>query len=130
MTICLSQLPDFDEIAKKIKLTYSDSCLVSANGHSRNSWVADCFSEASLIHTKEDKWCQFNPAVGSVGVSGRECNPLPNVPDSCDRICTHCGVGSQEEVLVIKKQCGCKFRFCCEIDCETCEETRPYSSCS
>ena len=120
-------------IAKTIKQAYENSCLVSATGHSRNSWVpveGDCLSEDNLIHTKEDTWCQFNPAVGSVGVAGRVCNQRPGLPDSCDTICGHCGVGDQRNEVVIKKQCGCKFKFCCEITCEVCEETAEFSSCT
>lgn len=133
LEICHSELPSFDELAKKIKQAYMNSCLVSANGHSRNGWESKCgraITEDSLIHTAEDTWCQDKPEFGSVGVTGRECNPLHGAHGSCDTICTHCNVGSQESQVVIEKQCECKFKFCCEIDCEVCEEKKTFYSCS
>lgn len=54
--------------------------------------------------------------LGTVGMEGRVCNATSGGADRC-----------QEPVLrpgprdVRKVKCGCKFHWCCFVECETCE---------
>jgi hypothetical protein len=129
-SVCHNKLPSFSTLAKKIKQGFDDSCAVKIIGHSRSGWVSDCITDTSLIYTATNDWCQYNPAIGSPGVVGRECSPLPDVENSCNKLCGMCGRPSQRRTVKKVTQCDCQFKFCCEIKCNICTEQRTYYSCS
>lgn len=133
-SICHSELPDFEQVAKNIQKAYENSCRVTSTGQSQNQWVSQCgrdYTATDMIYRDIANWCQVNHFTGSVGVVGRECSPHLDAPNSCKKLCNdQCGRGSKDFVEVQEKQCGCKFLFCCEIHCDMCTEERKYYRCT
>ena len=134
---CHSELPNFNEVAQKIKQKYDDACLVESNGHSVNTWVAKeekCsgFTDSDLLYRINDPkaWCQINPRIGAVGVKGRVCNPHSTGPDSCENICRQCDRQAITRTVSHTIESECKFEFCCEIRCNRLETTRTEHVCS
>lgn len=130
---CISELPYFELLAKRLKQAYHDSCRVSSNGHSSNVWVSQCgrpVTPMDLIYRDVNNWCEPDHNTGSLGVVGRECSSYPNDPNSCRKLCGTCGKHSTESRLFQEFQCNCKFLFCCEIKCEMCTEQRTLFRCS
>ena len=54
-----------------------------------------------------------------LGTHGRECNRSALAIDSCNILC--CGRGYHTERVLVKEKCRCRFKFCCEIECDTCK---------
>ena len=132
-SVCHSILPEFSSLAVRIKKMYGESCKVALDGGSRSKLESVCgrpHTESDLIHKDENNWCEVNPEVGSVGVSGRECSAYADAPNSCAKICGACGRGSKEHSYEEVTQCDCSFHFCCEIHCKTCTEKKTSFKCS
>ena len=130
---CHSELPDFSYIADKIKKKYSEACKVTPNSHSENTWVSECghdFTEHDLIYREENDWCVINPSIGSVGVSGRECEVHSDGSNSCENLCTQCGSRPIEQTENIERENKCSFHFCCEIRCTVVKGQKTYHTCS
>lgn len=134
---CHTELPEFEEVALKIKQKYEGACLVESNGHSDNVWVpkeGKCsgFTDSDLLFREDDDkaWCQINPSIGAVGVTGRVCDPHSTGPDSCQNICRKCDRQTITRTVSHTIESDCKFEFCCEIRCNRVEATRTEHVCS
>lgn len=91
--------------------------LVPKNGKGKSP------SPDSLIYLEHSpNYCNRDPATGSVGTKGRRCNTThTKSADSCDLLC--CGRGYDTHIQTQKQKCNCKFRWCCEVECEECNKT-------
>ena len=66
-------------------------------------------------------FCAKNITAGSLGTQGRECNKNSTSTNSCDIIC--CGRGYDTREVTTTVKCNCEFRWCCYVDCHTCQQT-------
>lgn len=81
-----------------------------------------------LVYMEESpNYCIHNPAVGSLGTSGRVCNRTSLDMDGCNLLC--CGRGYNTMKLTVKERCMCKFRWCCEVECKTCMRSVDIHTC-
>ncbi len=135
---CWSDLPEFQEIGKKLKDFYDeDSCRVESNRLTgeNHGWIPQetCvgFTERTLLYNKDTpNHCLANPEYGIPGVAGRICDPNGSGPNSCENLCVSCGLIHPSHMVTVTKQCSCTFHFCCDIICDTCEQTDTYHTCS
>lgn len=134
---CWNQLPDFSVVGNRIKELYDNAaCLVQSNGKTglQFAWISECgraTTEMDLLYNRQSPtYCGKDSYLGVVGVSGRECDPNSDGPNSCANLCGACGRGTVENHEAIEHQCDCTFHFCCEIRCDTCNTDRIYYTCS
>ena len=130
---CYSDLPEFSIIGEKLKEKHNQACRVSTNGRTNHAWVSKCdrnFDEKDFIYRDTYNWCVPDASVGSIGVVGRECDPNSSGSNSCQNICRRCNRGVERREERVIRDCHCSFRFCCEIECTTCEVERVYYMCS
>ncbi|KAM3183081.1 hypothetical protein ACTXT7_011065 [Hymenolepis weldensis] len=85
--------------------------------------------ENELIYiTRSPSYCHHDPRYGSIGTYGRRCSVDSKGPDNCETLC--CGRDYLREVFIQQEKCKCKFHWCCEVRCETCEKTVVVSTCN
>jgi wingless-type MMTV integration site family, member 1 len=72
-------------------------------------------------------FCDRNPKLGIAGTKGRRCNETSIGMDGCDLMC--CGRGYFEQKITVRERCECIFRWCCEVECKTCERTKTIYTC-
>ena len=89
-----------------------------------------CSSRQLLFLNDSPNYCIQNEAIGSLGTSGRVCDPHTTGSDSCDYLCTQCGRGHVKVTRVHYETCYCKFTFCCDIHCFKCPRTTDMYVCS
>ena len=83
-----------------------------------------------LFLDESPNYCVRDPAVGSLGTSGRECDPHSTGPNSCENLCTQCGRGHANVTVTVEETCYCSFSYCCEIQCHKCLRTQFISVCA
>lgn len=72
-------------------------------------------------------FCRYNERTGSLGTQGRTCNGTSAGVGGCDLLC--CGRGHDSRHVKDKFNCRCRFRWCCEVTCDTCQEKRTLHTC-
>lgn len=64
-------------------------------------------------------YCYENTQAGINGTLGRYCKPGQQ-QNSCDRLCTRCGYRIKRETIQVERQCDCRFKYCCTVECKKC----------
>ena len=59
----------------------------------------------------------------SLGTKGRICGKESN----CERMC--CGRGYTTHVRIIRRSCQCQVKWCCYVQCKTCNERKQIRTC-
>ncbi|XP_076358831.1 protein Wnt-7b-like [Tachypleus tridentatus] len=72
-------------------------------------------------------YCETNLSVGSLGTVERRCNRTSKDYDGCSFMC--CGRGYNTHLLTRTTQCNCKFSWCCDVRCNTCNERLEMYTC-
>ncbi|KAK3858120.1 hypothetical protein Pcinc_035667 [Petrolisthes cinctipes] len=72
-------------------------------------------------------FCSANKRTGSLGTQGRLCNMTSASLDNCATLC--CDRGYTQTVHLVRESCRCRFRYCCEVTCDTCQTRRTVSHC-
>uniref|UniRef100_A0A5K3EGD1 Protein Wnt n=2 Tax=Mesocestoides corti TaxID=53468 RepID=A0A5K3EGD1_MESCO len=156
MRTCWRALPDFRSVGSQLRELFQDAVLVEyvnnrlvpksalyrlapvhiGNGYSR-SMASESTSITNLPMPKENElifttrspsYCHHDPRFGSIGTYGRRCSVDSKGPDNCNFLC--CGRDFRREVFLQQEKCKCKFHWCCEVRCETCEKTVVVSTCN
>ena len=133
---CVIELPEFSVFEERIRELHSRACRVQHNGATgeQSAWSSRCdrtVTNHDLIFNKDSpNYCIRDEYLGIPGVSGRECDPHSNGPNSCDNLCIHCGRTVEEHSERTEEKCECEFIFCCEIRCNTCIADRTFYTCT
>ncbi len=156
MRTCWRALPDFRSVGNQLRERFKDAVLVEyvnsrlvpksalyrlapvhiGGGYPR-SMAPDASSVSHLPMPKENElifttrspsYCHHDPRFGSIGTYGRRCSEDSKGPDNCNMLC--CGRDFRREVFLQQEKCNCKFHWCCEVRCETCEKTVVVSTCN
>jgi wingless-type MMTV integration site family protein 7 len=106
---------------------------LSANDH---SVVGDGLEKkprrSELVYLEQSpNYCDSDSSMGSLGTRGRRClgpggsrtngsSVGSGGQESCDILC--CGRGYNTHQIYRKWKCKCKFRWCCEVECQNCQE--------
>jgi wingless-type MMTV integration site family protein 6 len=72
-------------------------------------------------------YCEPNKSLGSLGTARRECDPDSLGVGGCDQLC--CDRGYTTEKIQVTENCNCRFRWCCEVICQTCRVTKYIHRC-
>ena len=73
------------------------------------------YLESSPRYCKKTKY--------SFGTKGRICGTESN----CERMC--CGRGFTTHVRIIRRSCECQVKWCCYVQCKTCNERKQIRTC-
>ncbi|XP_078469677.1 protein Wnt-8b-like [Lampetra planeri] len=74
-------------------------------------------------------YCRRNESLGAPGTLGRECRrgsggadgaDGAGADDSCERLCTACGLRVLERRVRVTSPCNCSFTWCCRVSCQQC----------
>ena len=77
--------------------------------------------------TRSENFCVQNLAMGVMGTFGRSCNSTSQGNEGCDTMC--CNRQHQKTYVTKQKKCNCKFVWCCDVKCETCNTTEVVETC-
>uniref|UniRef100_A0A1I7TG19 Protein Wnt n=2 Tax=Caenorhabditis tropicalis TaxID=1561998 RepID=A0A1I7TG19_9PELO len=129
MRTCWDSLPNFREIGMVIKDKFDGAAEVKVEkeeGAAKPRIVMKHsqfkrHTNADLVYmTSSPDFCEADPMRGIMGTKGRQCTLAPNAIDDCSLLC--CGRGYEKKVQIIEEKCYCKFIYCCEVRCESCQK--------
>jgi len=122
---CWKSMPSFRRVGDYLKHKYENSLEIPLSArpalrHPEKRIRRQSMPETELVHiVKSPNYCRSDPMKGIVGTRGRECKKTSQGPDSCHSLC--CGRGFSTHEIRYVERCQCKFVWCCEVICKTCE---------
>lgn len=130
--ICWMTLPQFRSVGDHLALVYGRAKMVEPIRAERAMKATFLKLKRSTVQDKKPNWrelvylhkspsyCDYDPAAGSLGTQGRQCNRTSADTDGCDHMC--CGRGFDARVQLVSTRCNCRFHWCCNVTCEVCSE--------
>ena len=126
----------FGRVGRFLKERYKDAMLVSTHySDSREGRVPNVLFVTGTGFAKPPKdklvylegsetYCDAIPSKGIAGTRGRVCDHTSPHSGGCHKLC--CGRGYNKIAFETKKDCRCRFHWCCWVKCEKCKikETR------
>ena len=136
--MCYRQLGNFRKVGKYLEKAYRRSIKVKLfqSGEKENMEIKLMeYDPASIKYTSKDliylenspSYCQKDLTVGSFGTVGRKCQIGGDSLNDCSILC--CDRGHTTKRQVVKEKCACKFIWCCEVRCQTCEKEQNVHHC-
>lgn len=90
-----------------------------------------------LIFSEESPdYCLANSTLASKGTLGRTCSRRkgkdvsPEERRSCRTLCKKCGFKVKKSRKRVIKTCNCKFKWCCQVECESCAKEEITLTCA
>lgn len=129
---CWLKMPQFREVGNRLKDKFDGASKVIA-GNDGKSFKPEGSTikppgKADLVYTEESPdFCKPNHKTGSLGTKGRECNSTSQGVDGCDLLCCNRGFTQRSENETVN--CRCRFKWCCDVTCDECEQKREINTC-
>ena len=132
---CVWELPKMEKVVEVLREKYENSAratiirssaklIVQHAGHKEKGEV----SSTRMLHfVASPNYCVRNSELLIHGVAGRTCSMEEGAPNSCSNLC--CESGHKTRMVTVQKACKCEFKWCCKIECETCEEEEEQHKC-
>ncbi|XP_019876942.1 protein Wnt-10a [Aethina tumida] len=149
---CWRAAPDFRFVGKTLKERFRSAILVDQNNlgdkslrslnvinqkkrrkNKQKQWTfrrnknKRDLSYDLLYYQKSPTYCDRDQSLDVSGTTGRHCNRTGVGSDSCSNLC--CGRGYNTIMDRRDEMCNCKFRWCCEVKCDTCNVEEWISVC-
>ncbi|RUS84548.1 hypothetical protein EGW08_007717 [Elysia chlorotica] len=133
---CWKALPDFEVIGAKLRERYKRTVEVKRkrkkSGGSKSLVPKrpgrSQFRQDELVHyERSPDYCSPDDKTGSVGTEGRQCTVGTRDRGSCESMC--CGRGQHNYTQVVTERCGCKYFWCCYVECKTCTKVLQLNRC-
>lgn len=126
---CSGRLPTLREVGTTLKYLYKLAYKGSIDRNGMLKTARDNVDLADMLVYLSDSpdYCKKNQTHGSEGTLGRVCR-VPyregtrGSKGHCNELCYSCGYTIKYQVRSRKVRCNCKFRWCCEVKCQTCYE--------
>ena len=127
--VCQRIMPPFKDVGEHIKKLYHSAVKMSTSRRGRKQIREATISKARQLFylEKSPNFCYPNKMKGVLGTSGRVCNITSTNMDSCRLLC--CGQGYNIQIRRNVKKCNCKFKWCCNVDCNICESLEQVHTC-
>eukprot|EP00794_Sanderia_malayensis_P006754 gene6754-7513_t len=128
--VCRKIMSPFKRVGESLKLLHQRAVKVSAKRRGRKQIreAKNALDDRQLMFfDKSPNYCFPDKAKGVLGTSGRVCNVTSSNMDSCRLLC--CGQGYNIQIKRSVKRCNCKFKWCCNVDCEICESLDKVHTC-
>lgn len=122
---CWRSLPSFRKVGFVMKRRYEKSIRIARRSRKRlrsrdKTKRRDTIKPDDLVYVhRSPNYCRYDENKGILGTIGRSCNKSSTGPESCDLLC--CGRGYDTQVVRYVERCHCKFIWCCQVKCKTCE---------
>lgn len=121
---CFRKMPSFANIGKVLREKFDGAAKVIGSNDGLyllpdGETIKPPSAEDLIYAEKSPNFCKPNRRYGSYGTSDRTCNPKSLSVDGCDILC--CGRGYRKYQVAVIENCNCRFKWCCEVKCETCE---------
>ena len=122
---CWKTMPSFREVGELLKSKFEKPVQVAPKSRKRlrprdRRKRRMGVSEDDLVFLEDSpNFCRPDTSRGILGTRGRECKVGGRGGESCDLLC--CGRGYNTRVVRYAERCHCKFIWCCEVRCKTCE---------
>lgn len=155
---CWRAIPSFREVGDELKTKYENSVEISSRPGGRAA-AARAFqtgrrtailpgpgvrrptlrrrekrkrrepiSDTELVYIhRSPNYCRPDPGRGVAGTRGRRCQRGSYGPESCESLC--CGRGYQVDEVRRVERCHCRFVWCCEVRCKSCETVEQHYMC-
>lgn len=126
------KLPHFREVGNHLKEKFDGAAKVMA-GNDGKGFIPEGATikppeKEDIVYTEESPdFCEPDRKTGSLGTHGRECNHTSIGVEGCELLC--CGRGYETVKKTQKVNCNCRFQYCCEVQCDTCDRRQTYSRC-
>lgn len=130
---CWRSLPHFRDVGETLKKKYENSVEISSKSEQvlrrrekrkRREPIAD----TELVYVdRSPNYCRQDIERGILGTRGRECRRGTYGPEGCESLC--CGRGYNMEEIRYLERCHCRFIWCCEVKCKTCETIEKRYTC-
>jgi len=131
MRTCVQRAPAFTDVGGRLKARFQDAVRVTVSnddGRRLQPATRQPYTDEDLVYSDESPdYCRRNLRVGSLGTSGRFCNPRSMGFGGCSILC--CGRGFRTKKVTVAVNCRCRFRWCCEVTCQTCIVTKTVYKC-
>ena len=122
---CWKSMPSFQQVGSVIKNKYHNSVEIAPRSSRKlrprdKRYRRRAINEDVLVYLEDSpNYCRRNRRDGILGTRGRQCTRDNRDDRSCDMLC--CGRGYNTKVVRHVERCHCKFVWCCEVKCKTCE---------
>lgn len=127
-------MPIFFDVGRRLKEKYDGAVKVtgSNDGYGQSLMpegkTIKAPGDEDLIYTeKSPNFCRPSRRYGSLGTKDRECNPKDDGVGGCKILC--CDRGYKKISFTLRENCKCVFKWCCEVECETCVTTKTVYRC-
>ncbi|KAK3083226.1 hypothetical protein FSP39_017256 [Pinctada imbricata] len=129
---CWRKMPIFRNVGTMLKEKFDGAIQVqSSNDGKRLETVHPTIKPPSvqdIVYSETSpNFCRRNKKVGSMGTKGRLCDPTSIGVGGCDLLC--CNRGYKSETIRLRENCKCRFVWCCEVHCQTCEHDKTFNRC-
>ncbi|XP_035218276.1 protein Wnt-6-like isoform X2 [Stegodyphus dumicola] len=126
------KLPEFRDVGNNLKERFDGAAKVMP-GNDGQGFIPEGATikppeKEDIVYTEESpNYCEPDKKTGSLGTKGRICNHTSIGVDGCELLC--CGRGYESVRRTQSINCKCKFQYCCEVHCETCDKKHTFSRC-
>ncbi|KAL3314166.1 Protein Wnt-5a [Cichlidogyrus casuarinus] len=130
---CWTQLAPFSKVGQYLQDKYDSSIQVGFNRPGtmlkRSRRDAPRITSEDLIYLEDSPdYCRMDQVTGKTATSGRECLLDGSSSESCESLC--CGRGFLTHSRIVSEKCHCRFHWCCEVECQTCQRVERYHICN
>jgi wnt family. len=132
MRTCWRKMPAFRDVGNRLKERFDGAAKVipSNDGHSfiPEGDTIKPPDRGDLVYSEDSPdFCKPNRKTGSLGTQGRQCNATSPGVEGCELLC--CGRGYDTRQIREKINCRCRFKWCCEVTCDTCSFKTAINTC-
>jgi wingless-type MMTV integration site family protein 6 len=129
---CWKKMADFSTVGDRLKDGFDGAIkVIGSNDGEELLPSGDTIkphNSKDLIYGEDSpNFCCANRRAGSLGTSGRDCDPNSIGVGGCDILC--CGRGYRKYQQTVKENCRCVFKWCCEVKCDICTVTKTIYKC-
>ncbi|XP_054156218.1 protein Wnt-8b-like [Oppia nitens] len=125
MQTCWLRINSFEAVGDYLKRAYKLAIKVNSNHNSNHNHNRLNLTRLAFTEESPD-YCVANQTLGSNGTLGRYCSKRrardvsKEEKKSCRRLCTDCGHKIRRQRRRVITSCNCKFKYCCEVECQSC----------
>lgn len=130
---CWRKMPPFREVGNRLKDRFDGAAKVTVHNDGRKFMPEGINIKppvrSDLVYTEDSPdFCRLNRKTGSLGTQGRQCAFGSQGVDGCELLCCSRGFTSRDKNETVN--CKCRFKWCCEVTCDTCHVTKRIHTCN
>lgn len=125
MKTCTKPIPSFRQVGNYLLSKYESAVPVTSDNNGKKLLPEKPTvvgpSKYDIVYADQSpEFCEKDLQLGSLGTHSRTCMHDRDGPSSCQVMC--CNRGYKRVVERKTKNCRCVMKYCCEVNCDQCEE--------